>query len=151
MAPITDWTRLGRGGAVRRGPVVATFVLARAYSSIRAGVQVTRQGGAWAVSEEGTAAGFAAESARLTVPAARPAHWRALEAVGSGDEAVGALMPWNGGVDFAASGAPVAFAADRRAVVVVVRGGARAPGIRVNGAGTALAMGDSVELFAIIG
>ena len=147
--PITARHRALSGGPVRRGAMLATFEFSRTHSSAAEGFAFPGTSGAWAVSTDGAGAGFAARGARLTAPDGCPDGWIGLEAVG-GDESPGALMPWVDEIHAGAGGAGVALGEDRR-VSVRVRNDRSPRDVRVHGAGTAIAQGDAVRLYAVIG
>ena len=143
-----------RGVRSVSGPLIATFRVARANDQRSRSSEFSAAAGAWTLAPPGEAAGFALDpdnAARLRAPDGRPGDWFGLEPVGGGgdDGFSSTVMPWFGEIHNAQGigGAVVALSADRRVSLRTYTG--RHPReIRVFGADTAVAVGDTVQLYA---
>ena len=136
-----------------RGPLIATFRIARATERRNKNSEFSAQAGAWTVAPAGEAAGFAlnpANSARLRAPAGRPQRCFGFEAVGGGGFGA-VVMPWFGEIHNAAGigGATIPIAADRR-VSLRTYTHQDPRELRVFGADADVAVGDTVELYAAV-
>ena len=151
--PITARSRALSGGPGVRGPLVATFTVTRTSANRDSGAELGQAAGSWEVSEIGAASGFEADedTTRLIAPPGRPPGWLALEVIG-GAEHSSVVMPWFGEIHNPAGvgGAIVALSeAERLSLRTYLNQSPRE--IRIFGADTAVSVGGSFPIYAVIG
>ena len=143
---------LSLGGASSPGPLIATFRATRASASRGISSEFGAASGEWTLAPDGAEAGFGADAdrPRLSAPDMRPAGWGGIEAVG-GDGFSSTILPWFGEVhnQQGVGGAIVAITAERR-VSLRTHSNQHPREIRVAGAATPIAIGDTIELRAYI-
>ena len=139
----------------REGVPIATFRALAAAANSGVGVVFGVDAGAWELAPAGEAAGWSIDPdhPRLRAPDMRPPGWIGVEAIGGTEdgEFSSALLPWFGEIHHprGIGGATVSVAADRRlSLRTIVNQHPRE--LRVYGGDTAVAVGDTVELRAVI-
>ena len=138
------------GGAGRRGPLIAEFVVTRNSEVRGRSSEIGAASGRWDITDYGLEAGFDVSEVYLTAPNRPPDGCRAIEVVG-GDDYQSAIMPYFGEIHNlqGVGGSVIAVDATER-ISVRMHLAEHPREIRMAGAETALSVGAKVSLYAAI-